>query len=49
MQTVYQDTRARMFIMQRVRVAMQRGNAAWILAWNIGPIADDDFSTEFFV
>jgi len=45
MQTVCQDTRARMFLMQRVSVAMQRGNAACIL----GTIADDDFSTEFFV
>ena len=34
-----------MFLMQRLSVAMQRGNAACIL----GTIADDDFSTEFFV
>jgi len=45
MQTVCQDTRARMFLMQRLSVAMQRGNAACIL----GTIADDDFSIEFFV
>jgi len=45
MQTVCQDTRAKMFLMQRLSVAMQRGNAACIL----GTIADDDFSTEFFV
>ena len=45
MQTVSQDTRAGMFLMQRLSVAMQRGNAACIL----GTIADDDFSTEFFV
>jgi len=34
-----------MFLMQRLSEAMQRGNAACIL----GTIADDDFSTEFFV
>jgi len=34
-----------MFLMQRLSVAMQRGNAACIL----GTIADDDFSTECFV
>jgi len=45
MQTVCQDTRARMFLMQRLSVAMQLGNAACIL----GTIAGDDFSTEFFV
>ena len=45
MRTVSQDTRAGMFLMQRLSVAMQRGNAACIL----GTIADDDFSTEFFV
>ena len=45
MRTVSQDTRAGMFLMQRLNVAMQRGNAAYIL----GTIADDDFSTEFFV
>jgi len=42
MQTVCQDTRARMFLIQRLSVAI---NAACIL----GTIADDDFSTEFFV
>jgi len=31
--------------MQLLGVTMQRGNAAFIL----GTIADDDFSTEFFV
>jgi len=40
MQTVCQDTKARMFQMQHLSVAMQHGN---------GTIADDDFSTEFFV
>jgi len=45
MQTMCQDTRARMFLMQCLSVAMQRGNAACIL----GTIADDDFSTDFFV
>jgi len=45
MQTVCQDPRARMFLMQRLSVAMQRGNAACIL----GTIADDNFSIEFFV
>lgn len=45
MRAVSQDTRAGMFLMQRLSVAMQRGNAACIL----GTIADDDFSTEFFV
>jgi len=44
MQTVCQETRARMFLMQRLSVTMHRGNAARIL----GTIADDDFSTEFF-
>ena len=45
MRTVSQDTRASMFLMQRLSVAMQRGNAACIL----GTIADDDFTTEFFL
>ena len=45
MRAVSQDTRAGMFVMQRLSVAMQRGNAACIL----GTIADDDFSTEFLV
>jgi hypothetical protein len=45
MKTVCQDTRARMFLMQRLSVAMQRGNAACIL----GTIADDDYTTDFFV
>ena len=45
MRAVSQDTRADMFLMQRLSVAMQCGNAACIL----GTIADDDFSTEFFV
>ena len=46
MQTVGQDTRAGMSLMQQLlSVAMQRGNAACIL----DTIADDDFSTEFFV
>jgi len=45
MQTVCQDTTARMFLMQRLSVAMQCGNDACIL----GTIANDDFSTEFFV
>ena len=43
--TVSQDTRAGMFLMQWLSVAMPHGNAARIL----GTIADDDFSTEFFV
>ena len=45
MRSVSQDTRAGTFLMQRLSVAMQRGNAACIL----GTIADDDVSTEFFV
>ena len=45
MRAVSQDTRAGTFLMQRLSVAMQRGNAACIL----GTIADDDVSTEFFV
>jgi len=45
MQTVFQDTGARMFRMQPLSVAVQRGNAACIL----GTIVDDDFSTEFFI
>jgi len=45
MRAVSQDTRAGMFLMQRLSVAMQRGNVACIL----GNIADDDFTTEFFV
>jgi len=45
MQTVCQDTRARMFPMQRLSVVMQRENAACIL----GTIADDKFLTECFV
>jgi hypothetical protein len=44
MRTVTQDTRAGMFLMQRLSVAIQRGNAACIL----GTVADDDFYTEFF-
>jgi len=42
MQTVCQDTIARMFLIQRLSLAMQRGNAAYIL----GTIADDDFLTD---
>ena len=45
MRAVSQDTRAGMFLMQRLSVAMQRGNAACIL----GTVADDELSTEFFV
>jgi len=45
MQTVCQDKRARMFLIQRLSIEMQRRNAACIL----GTIADDDFSTAFFV
>ena len=45
MRAVSQDTRAGTFLMQRLSVAMQRGNAACIL----GTIADDDVSTDFFV
>jgi len=44
-QTVCQDTRVIMFLMQRLSVAMQRENAACIL----GTIADDDFSTELCI
>ena len=44
MRNVTLDTRAGMFLMQRLRVAMQRGNAACVL----GTVADDDFYTEFF-
>ena len=47
MWTVSQDSRAGMFLMQRLSVAMQRGSAACIL----GSIADDDLisTAEFFV
>jgi len=45
MQTVCQDTRAWMFLMQHLSVVLQRWNAACIL----DAIADDDFSTEYFV
>jgi len=38
MQTVCQETRAIMFLMQRLSVVMQRENAACI----IGTIADDE-------
>jgi len=45
MQTVCQDTRAKMFLMQRLSVAIQLGNATCILS----TIADDDFLSDFFV
>jgi len=44
-QTVCQDARVRMFLMHRLSVAVQCGNADCILC----TIADNDFSAEFFV
>ena len=45
LKTVSQDTRAQMFLLQRLSVAMQRGNAACVL----GTLADNDITAEFFV
>lgn len=45
LQIVSKDTRAKMFLLQRLSVAVQRGNAACVL----GTLADNDCSAEFFI
>ena len=44
LKTVSNDTRAQMFLLQRLSVAVQRGNAACVL----GTAADNDCRTDFF-
>ena len=44
LQTVTQDTRSTMFLLQRLSVAVQRGNAACVL----GTIAGDGSLSDFF-
>ena len=44
LQTVTQDTRSTMFLLQRLSVAVQRGNAACVL----GTIAEDGSLSHFF-